>query len=88
MASLPEIIILSIKRIDWILNIKNNTEIKFSEYLNLRRYIDNDFEKNNEESYSLIGIINHIGSLEFGHYYSLIKLNGDVCINLMTKMLK
>ena len=62
MASLPEIIILSIKRIDWILNIKNNTEIKFSEYLNLRKYIDNNFEKYNEESYSLIGFINHIGS--------------------------
>ena len=65
MASLPEIIILSIKRIDWILNIKNNTEIKFSEYLNLRRYIDNDFEKNNEESYSLIVIINHIWAILF-----------------------
>ena len=55
-------------------NTKNECIINFSEKLDLSKYIDNDFKNNQTAEYNLLGFINHIGTLNFGHYYSYIKL--------------
>ena len=68
----PEILIISLQRFNPENNDKSDTIIEFSEYLNLTKYIDNNFKKHNENIYKLYAVINHIGSLSEGHYYSFI----------------
>ena len=33
--------------------------------------------KDNDLKYKLIGTIHHNGTLQYGHYYSIIKINND-----------
>ena len=59
---------------------KNEEEIKeiqklIKNYKNISNYIDGECGHKNESNYSLYGIGNHVGSLNFGHYYAYIKLN-------------
>ena len=70
----PNNLILSIQRFDANLNTKNNCLIKFEELLDMSNYIDKDCSIDEESFYLLYGIVNHIGSLSQGHYYSFIKL--------------
>ena len=72
----PEILNLSIQRIKND-EEKNESLIEFPEILDLSEFIDNDLEYNGETMYYLYGIINHVGSLEFGHYYSYVKINNQ-----------
>ena len=39
----------------------------------MSNYIDEQLCKDSEFNYELYGVINHIGSLEFGHYFTFIK---------------
>ena len=71
---LPKILIISLQRLNFRENTKNECIINFSEKLDLSKYIDNDFKNNQTAEYNLLGFINHIGTLNFGHYYSYIKL--------------
>jgi len=71
----PNILILSLQRINPRTKRKNNCSVSFKEYLDLSRYIDPECGHRNESSYSLYGIGNHSGSIDFGHYYAYIKLN-------------
>ena len=68
----PEILIISLQRFNSENNNKSETIVEFSEYLNLTKYIDNNFQNSNEKIYKLYAVINHIGSLSEGHYYSFI----------------
>lgn len=43
--------------------------------LNIIKYIDTDIIIEKKIDYNLYGIINHEGTLNFGHYYSFIKNN-------------
>ena len=71
----PNILILSLQRTNGRTQKKNDSPISFPEELNISKYIDNECGHKNENNYSLYGIGNHHGSLNFGHYYAYIKLN-------------
>ena len=71
----PNILILSIQRFNVKNQRKNNCMIQFTEELNLQKYIDEECGNGNEYRYSLYGIGNHSGTINFGHYYAYIKLN-------------
>ena len=44
--------------------------------LNIDKFFDLDFKNDNcINNYNLYGIINHIGNLNNGHYFSVLKLN-------------
>jgi ubiquitin C-terminal hydrolase len=74
---LPQILILSLQRINQYLNIKNESYVHFDEMLDMRNYIDNELEGNSLTKYKLFAITNHIGNLNTGHYYSYIKINNE-----------
>ena len=71
----PNILILSLQRINQRTQRKNNCCISFPEELNIRKYIDEECGYYNDCKYSLFGIGNHSGTLNFGHYFAYIKLN-------------
>ena len=71
----PNILILSLQRTNGRTQKKNDSPISFPEELNISKYIDSECGHKNESNYSLYGIGNHHGSLNFGHYYAYIKLN-------------
>ena len=68
------VLILSLQRINERTQRKNLSEIKFSEKLNLKKYVDSDCGFYNESQYELFGIICHKGKINFGHYFTFIKL--------------
>ena len=72
----PNILILSLQRINERNQTKNICKVEFDESLNIKKYIDEDCGHINEYKYNLYGIICHKGEINFGHYYSYIKLNG------------
>ena len=69
----PNILIITLKRIKFFLNNKNNIFVNFPEKLDINNFIDHEYN-NNKPIYELYAIINHQGNLEFGHYYAYIKL--------------
>ncbi len=67
----PNILIVALKRFN---SLKINSNITFpidNMYLDLEKYVDG-YEKYNAK-YEVFGVINHIGSMGFGHYYSYCK---------------
>ena len=72
----PDILMLSIQRFKEN-NEKNNCNVKINEIIDIREFIDYECGYNEESLYVLYGIINHIGSVDFGHYYSYIKVNNQ-----------
>ena len=74
---LPQYLVIVLKRFKYILtnSIKIKTLIKFPlEDLPLQNYVS---QKNVNYKYSLFGVINHSGSLEWGHYNSIFKVNNS-----------
>ena len=69
----PEILILSLQRIDLVTGKKLEYKVKFSQKLDLYDFTDHDLGYDNECKYELFGVINHIGNLNSGHYFSYIK---------------
>lgn len=66
----PTILVLNLKR--WIhYTKKNNSTIQLEDTLDMSKYSDS------ETKYELFGIINHIGNIFGGHYYSFIKKGGQ-----------
>lgn len=65
----PPVLIISLKRFKYVgaLNNKITTYINFP----LR-----DFHVNND-TYDLYGVVNHMGDLNYGHYTSIINMNGQ-----------
>jgi hypothetical protein len=73
---LPRYLVITLKRFKY--NLANTTKIqnliKFPlEDLDLQNYISH---KNINNKYKLFGIINHSGTLEYGHYTSSFNING------------
>ena len=66
-------IIIYTQRINRFLNSKNDSKITFSEFLNLNEFLE-DVLKNQNIRLKLLGIIYHIGFIESGHYYVIIKI--------------
>ena len=77
---LPKYLVLVLKRFKYILtnSIKIQNLIKFPiDDLPLQNYVS---QKDINYKYNLFGIINHSGSLEWGHYNSYFKVNDSwVC---------
>ena len=69
------ILILSFQRINERTQKKNISEIKFTEKLSLKKYVERDCGFYNESQYELYGIICHKGKINFGHYYTYIKID-------------
>jgi ubiquitin C-terminal hydrolase len=72
----PNILILSLQRIDERKKKKNKCLVEFPEKLCIIDYIDDDCGHKNENKYELYGMCKHIGDMEFGHYFAYIKING------------
>ena len=73
---LPRYLVIVLKRFKY--NLTNSTKIqnlvKFPlQDLNLQNYVSH---KNINNKYNLFGVINHSGTLEYGHYYSSFNING------------
>lgn len=71
----PKTLVISIKRFEYNALFgnfcKNNENIDFPNVLNMSNY--KLLNKNQDSIYELYGIINHIGNLNSGHYYSFCK---------------
>ena len=74
----PNILILSLQRINPRTKRKNTCSISFPEILDINKFIDGECGHAKEGEYILYGIGNHSGTINFGHYYAYIKLN-DRC---------
>ncbi len=70
----PEILILSLQRYDVRIKKKNNCKIEFNENIDLKKFSDKECIGNYSTKYNLIGIGNHTGSMDFGHYYAFINI--------------
>lgn len=75
LSKIPRILILSLQRMDERTHRKNNCEVKFDERLNLDDYIDDECQNTNKYIYYLYGVWCHAGNINYGHYYSYIKIN-------------
>ena len=73
-AKLPNILIISLQRINPKTGMKNNARVKFYEGLDLKEIIDPETQRADYTKYDLFAISNHIGSINTGHYYSNIKI--------------
>ena len=74
---LPQYLVIVLKRFKYILttSVKIQNLIKFSlDDLPLENYVS---QKNINYKYNLFGVINHSGSLEWGHYNSIFKVNDN-----------
>ena len=70
--SLPRFLLVQLKRFEQVYGLKNkklNSYYKFPLLLNMEKYI------NDKCMYQLKGVVIHVGTLNSGHYYSLIKNN-------------
>ncbi len=70
---LPTILVIHLKR--WVNFTNKNTKlIKCPLILDLSEFL---FDKSINKSYELFGIINHVGNIFGGHYFSYVKKNND-----------
>ena len=73
---LNDIIIFTLLRLDPYLSIKKEAIVYFQDIIDLKEYYDNESILK-DLKYQLFGIINHVGSINYGHYYSIIKLDNN-----------
>ena len=69
----PNVLIITLLRYNTRSNSKITSRVKFIEEYNISEFVDRELSGN--ANYSLYGVSNHTGSLNFGHYYAYIKLN-------------
>ena len=74
---LPEILILSLQRINPRTRRKISSPVSFDDSIDLSSYVDKECVGSTKTRYNLYGIGNHSGSIDFGHYYAYIKLDGS-----------
>ena len=70
---LNEVIIFSLQRFDPYYSMKSSIYVSYNEYINLKEFCDYDLYKDNKE-YRLFGTINHIGNINYGHYYAYVRI--------------
>jgi ubiquitin C-terminal hydrolase len=76
-ALLPNILIISLQRINPKNGMKNEALVKFYEGIDFSEIIDTEIQRTNSTKYNLFAISNHIGNINSGHYYSQIKINNN-----------
>ena len=70
---LNEVLIFSLQRFDPFLSKKSNIRVSFKENIDLKDYCDSNLI-NQKTEYRLCGTINHIGNINYGHYYAYIRI--------------
>ena len=73
----PEILIISLQRINQATQTKNECTVTFPEILNIYDFIDHDIKQDKESDYQLFSIINHQGNINVGHYFTYVKPLGS-----------
>jgi len=88
----PEILILSLQRINEKQE-KLRYKVEFPQILDIYPYVDHDCGYDRECKYNLFGIVNHEGRIDYGHYYSFIKIGNknwfkfnDSRVNIIDKI--
>ena len=76
-AYLPDILIISLQRINAKYGTKNESYVQFFEGMDLRDIIDTEIKNGGDTKYDLFAISNHIGQINSGHYFSNIKIGKD-----------
>lgn len=71
----PEVLILSVQKLTPRFD-RSSTMIQFSEEINIDKYIDRECYRGPSCVYQLYGIMNHSGTMSFGHYYAHINVQG------------
>jgi ubiquitin C-terminal hydrolase len=71
-----DVVIFSLQRIDPYFSMKSNCYVSYKEYIDLKEFCDYDLYKENTK-YRLFGTINHIGNIDYGHYYAYVRI-GDI----------
>ena len=71
----PKLLILSFQRIDSVSQKKNECVVTFPKILNINKFIEKDLVNDNNPTYELFAVINHQGTVDFGHYFSYIKFH-------------
>ena len=75
---IPKYLVITLKRFKYTLmyRTKMKCPIKFPiNDINLNRYLTNETNPEKNKKYDLFGIINHIGDLSVGHYFSIVEQN-------------
>ncbi len=73
----PEILILSLQRINERTGRKNTSIVEFKEEIDLSKYFEFSCTKNYSSKYKLISTGNHAGSMEYGHYTANVNILGN-----------
>jgi ubiquitin C-terminal hydrolase len=73
----PNILILSLQRVDEKTQNKNECVVTFPYILDIKEFIDPACGHIKENKYNLYAVINHQGSMDCGHYYSYIRFHGQ-----------
>ena len=73
-ASLPQILIISLQRINRHNGNKNSAPVRFYEGLDLREIMDAQLSDGSSTKYDLFAVSNHVGQINSGHYFSYIKI--------------
>ena len=71
----PTILILSLQRIDPITQKKNECIVTFPKVLDMSEFLDHDCGFDTQPYYDLYAVVNHIGNINVGHYFSYIKFH-------------
>lgn len=74
-AYLPQVLIISLQRINPKNGMKNVAPVRFYEGLDLREIIDAEISDGSSTKYNLFAVTNHIGEINTGHYFSYIKID-------------
>ena len=73
-AYLPQVLIISLQRINPKNGTKNEAPVRFYEGLDLKDIIDPEISDGSSTKYNLFAVTNHIGEINTGHYFSYIKI--------------
>lgn len=71
----PKLLILSFQRIDSVTQKKNECVVTFPKILKMNKFIEEGIGNDINPIYELFAVINHQGTVDFGHYFSYIKFN-------------
>lgn len=77
----PKTLIICLKRFNFdprTMALRKNTQlVHYPEVLDIRKYNPIADQDPENTQYQLTGVINHAGAINFGHYYSWNKVNGN-----------
>ena len=70
---LNDVIIFSLQRFDPFYSMKSSIYVSYDEIIDLNDFCDFDLYRDSTK-YRLFGTINHIGNINYGHYYAYVRI--------------